>query len=350
MTVPQTEEEAEDAFREMDEYLSNPITTISEFYVLMYLVDIEDVDGLSYDFFELRTTLDDVLYNYAVMAVSSELAHYQQHFQVNGTMAEYVVENGRAQRDKVRNLVNRRGFSEDEAIEKVRRETKGNRDQLREAISFIDGKGERGIAKQIMIRGKFTSEMGAGEEVTKRAIKQLATTWDAFGRDDHFLGGAKEIFGRNWGADEILEYDTGWSSSYGGRPWANVCETAMRKWEMGRTAYIDLMFSIEHNNGNFLDKWHGINDNDIRRLIESVDTSQLEEMDMGNTEQIVQSIGKPQIFREVIPRLLDMAREGNLKQMFDIAVKKNRNLRGHKHLLEQQSEKLAYEGNDFIMI
>lgn len=349
MTVPQTQEEAGDAFREMDEYLSNPIATISEFYTLMYLDEIKEVDEISFDYFDLKTTLDDVLYNYAVYVSSAELTHYGQKFRIDGIRAQMVADGYQSMNQRIDHYMREYGYDQQQAEKEAEKELQDRKDKLTEAINSVaDDRKTRGTIRTIMNLNRWPEDKGNSATTAEEAIERLVRNWSAFGRDSTFLDAAKIIFGHKWASTMNARDTTGWSSSYGGRAWANVCETAQRKWEMGRTAFIDLMFSVEHNNGNFLNKWYKINDKDIMWFLQSSDLSVAERAGMGQPKEIIEETNERKVFIEIVPKLLTMARNENLGQMADIAARKNRNIRKYKSMVPRGDQEIVFDGSDYV--
>lgn len=150
--------------------------------------------------------------------------------------------------------------------------------------------------------------------------KRMEKWFDIYTRSDRWLNTMEDLFGTDWLPDDKLDRhddEYGWSFNYGGDGWARVAETALLKDEIGRQAYVDLMWSVEHNNGNFVDKVELNTEQEvenIRMAIQRMDTGRKKEVDT-----IEDRLSEAYLLDNLLPGVLDAAREERLRFIFNVA-------------------------------
>jgi hypothetical protein len=163
--------------------------------------------------------------------------------------------------------------------------------------------------------------------------KKIEERYNAWTDSDSWFEAMKILFDTNWEqiyGDDRSGKQYGWNPSFGGDAWARVVDTAQLKDEMGKQAYVDLMWSVEHNNGNFIDKIE-LNVSKEREVINKA----LNNMDdfSNETPQLGVDADSGYFYDNVIPGFLTAVREENLRLAFEIAREtiNEVNLRRYRH-------------------
>jgi len=339
-------EDIEPAIDEIEEYLGAPITRACEFYSLYYLTEQKGVDELGFDFFKVKDKLSDTLYNYSAYVLYREFMHVKDQFEINIKDNENDVSRRQPYLISVRPIdeIAESGWSninDKFAIEGVKiAAIERMKEQINENLS-----GDAAAnALEMLTEPGFYLEGGAvfaqPDEIMETSIKNAG----AFVNDDAFLDVMQFVFGNDWRSvpsSRIPETPytltfRGWTQNYGGDAWAKVAESTKEYFNMSDEAFIDLMFSIEHNNGNFLDKVPSKHKDDIRNL---------EITDLSRTH-LLNNIEPNEIIKQILPLYLDLAREGDIAPLYDIAKHSLPEIRGYKHLMPEQEKVPIIEGEN----
>lgn len=303
------ESQIKEAVAQFKTILSRPIKQVADFYTYYYLTEIQAEDQFNFNHFRTTTRLQDSLYNYSIYAASGEVTNAARMLlfddkkigwirrnggSIKADLTEYVEQNAK-QPNLVRELLvgtnsinkKRDAIEPLDLARKVEQKYKAysNSKEYLQALSFIFG--HFGLAKT-RTQSSTTGEMNTQERLVARY---------------------------------------GWENNYGGPPWASVCETALQYHEMGKTAFVDLILSVEHNNGNFLDKLPMKNEEAgemLRSALEDVETPE-EQLIVDNVFNTSKTV-RQKTYDLIIPTLLDMAREEEMLTILKITATHDNNV------------------------
>jgi hypothetical protein len=313
MALVKEPRDVEDAVEEFTQVFGRPVTHAAQYYTLYYLVEIEDVDEIGFELLQKTSTLRDAFYNYSVFATAKEASHIGDHFQYQGRSISDILGNRKRPNFKMA------GRSRED-IEKEQREKKKMAQNFKDAVRE---KFPRKGANLLISFTKNPNTLPTGRTFMMEPIKTakgLERRQSAFTSSERWLETMSTLFGAEWAPDNIPQSDRdkyGWNFQYGGDAWARVCDTALLKEEMGKQAYVDLMWSVEHNNGNFVDKVEhdtAAEARDIREAIERMETGEKE-----LKQKRANQFGETEIIDSILPDLLTAAREEKLRFAFSLA-------------------------------
>lgn len=312
MVIVREPHDVDDAVDQMQEWIGRPVTSASQYYTLYYLVEIEDVDELGFKLMQTASALRDSFYNYSVFATASEAANVYEHFSWEGyTLSKIITRSPRGQ-PRVRS----RKYDD---VEREIEERADARDHFQTALRDVADGWEHDILFEIMMRERNLNSAPTRIPKELRYARHLEEGFNAFTDSESWLNAMQALFGYDWRGEHgphISGDGFGWNPSFGGEAWAKVCETAKLKDEMGKQAYVDLMWSVEHNNGNFIDKigMHTQDEivaiNDAKRRLEKE-----EDVTIGMSDNPTAS----HIRDTMLPLLLDAVKESYLRFAFWVA-------------------------------
>lgn len=328
--------QAEEAADNIEETLGQPISTASHFYTLYYLTQQKGVDELEFDFFKLKDRLADDFLNYATAVTSEELHHISDEFKIKLSVSgqtevpPFDYGDAYSSPSRLANDINPKSPDRREALA-VRRATTALMEREAEKSLSEDAVD---IVKQIATENPLEPEYNVSITRVGSMISKAISNAGAFVDNQSFLDAAQFLFGQDWlnTEGEIVDgmeatvYFHGWVQDYGGEAWANVAETAKYYYEMSDEAFIDLMFSIEHNNGNFLNKTESEHAEDQKNLQIS---------DRAKTKMLARLSPSPFV-KEILPLYLDLAKDGDIAPLYDIAISVDPQLRRYEHLIPEQ--------------
>ncbi len=278
--------------------LSRPMATISLFYSLYFLVEIERVEEARFDFVNLRNRLEEGLMDYGVYSVLRELSHvfnqYEFSAEVNGfdrkSVGSWLVR-GRE------NLVKRHVENDVEGVQQVKI-----------------------LAKNLLLNSRFLSA----------ARKRTAVATE----DGHkeFLFTARNLVGPErfsnvelllTTARALFENEENWDPLFGGKSWGAVCTHLLRRDDLPKTAWVDQSFSVQHNTGAWLNKVEPeLSDSEV-----AVETFGGElngdrvTLPTGETEDLVDAV-----WEFYVDRLLDAVQGGDIDTVLNVAENFSQNL------------------------
>jgi hypothetical protein len=318
MVTVERREDVEEAMKEVFELFAQPVTTTSRFYTHLYLADVKQRDEFDFELFKLKNKLSDAFINYTVYAVAREIGNKDQKLELDGfSMRELA-------RGRVNELTAER-YSD------IRREN-SNTPTLGEILdgqkgrlisAFVGGMNEdHTLGKNILMDNTFRIPRGTKLEGIIDVMEDMETKYSVLSNPFMFLEEAKRIFnfnysaavGETWWTREVGG-ESGWSINYGGEAWGAVCETAMQARDLSDKAYVDIMFSVEHNNGNFLNK------------IPEIDESEREMVEKFFPQYEGSTFIKTEIYDTIMPAILDAAKEENIRPLYKIAKDSDSSLR-----------------------
>jgi hypothetical protein len=342
---------------EIIDVLDKSVSRACKFYTLYY-IDVElGIDGFDFYYDKELDLQYDALYNYSIFACGNELTNFGKHFAIDNFKIDDVLymSNSVDHREKTKGA---RHLDEDVAD-----------DYLSYLMNIIDSEAPRelqSLIKDIMVNNHVDLDPVANERDLLAYINTLEYDYSAFTRHERFLRACKFIFGFNWGKEfsdiyaPSLEIEPrnnpnafGWQVQYGGGGWANVPETALLRHEFdGKETFIDMMWAVEHNNGNFVDKLPFI-DREEREVIKKALEEELNTVDDRYvnlegplTEQNILDIYNDRLMQHI----LDFSRSGNMRPVARIAIKMFTELKNRRLSLNMfpQDELLVKELENFI--
>jgi hypothetical protein len=313
MALVKEPRDVEGAVEEFTQVFGRPVTHAAQYYTLYYLVEIEDVDEIGFELLQTTRTLRDAFYNYSVFATAKEASHIGDHFQYDSKTIGKILGNRKRPNFKMA------GRSKED----IEREQRQNEKVAQMFKDDVREKLPRTNANLLLNFAKSPNNLPTGRTFMMEPIdtaESLERKYSAFTNSERWLSTMSDLFATDWsvqGAASTLGASYGWNPEYGGDAWARVCDTALFKEEMGKQAYVDLMWSVEHNNGNFIDKVEHDTVAERDSIIEAIDR-----MDTGGkqkVDRIKQKVREGTIVEEILPKILTAARAENLRFAFSLA-------------------------------
>ena len=333
------------AAEEFNDVFSEAGTRAARFYTLYYIEQEMDVNGYDFYFKETKDRQADAFFNYAIFATGLELRHYRSKYRVANHVMGNVLKGADKQSPK-----------ESSNIREIPKSSLANAmvEIVREAIDENVPIELKDRVERMMLKQNLSVDKPGNIEDVIRICETLEERHNAFTEPEEYLKACKHIFNDKWLVEyidkntepvanpgegemngrewlnyeiktEITEKDfneaMGWRFGFGGKAWAGVPKTALLKDELSKTAFIDLMWSVEHNGGNFVDKVPIVKDSDVE-VIHDYLLQEWEEYDKNvyrlPTEPERLKIGS-KYKKEILPSILQSARDENIRPLWEIA-------------------------------
>lgn len=315
-------DDVEDAVIDFYGVLSSSSGRASRFYSLYYLSEVEGMTKYGFDLMKESDLQKDVFYNYAIYACISELGNLGHHWKIG--------------LDSLRDIAFSSGVLEGQGEDSLGVGDIGAADRvsmdIEKEINMKGPNGAKHIVRQLMLNDApyWTSPLSRNSMVEMAEMAE--EEYSAFTEGAKFLEAVKFIFGHDWASmygddrpgyipSQITDEDIGWVSNYGGDGWENVPQTALMKHEMGDNAFVDLMWSVEHNNGNFTDKVPNTDSEEVGAVRKYI----MDELDEKNlvttgkfrypTEKTIAS----EVRKTILNTILLYARDENIRPLYKIA-------------------------------
>lgn len=295
MVVVEGKDDLNDAVEQFFNVLSEPLTACSEFYTYYYLNEIVGIDELEFDLFNVKSELADSFYNYSIYACGRELRNMGNGF-VFGDDSLNDIQGAEI---------------EDEVTDYIRREySKSLSDKMWKLLftQLPPVRDDRGWNNVLTICSKLEGEFAA------------------FTQGGEFLEMCKLLFSGEF-VPPHLRSDANWRHAFGGESWEGVAKMAKGKDEMTKTMYVDLMWSVEHNNRLFIDKVDFSRD-EMRKLRRFRNA----------TEDMipVTNANRGAVYEHWLPWFLDSAREEEMGPLIGYAAFGERSLRRYRAYLPEE--------------
>jgi hypothetical protein len=324
MVLSERGDNIDEISEEMYDVFTTPATQASKFYTLYYVVEELNTSQFDFDLFQTTNEQKDAFYNYSVYVCAREMTNIYTHFAIDNIKLDGI---HRVHPDL-----------EAQAGAAPTADTSENKAKLvvEEIEEQIDNNAPRDIrrkAKQIMLRNPRNAGGALALDELKTLNKGAEEQWSVFSDSDKFLRACKFIFSHDWGEKyrdskppyiyidpEDNENAFGWQVQYGGDAWGSVAKTALLRNSLGGEAYVDMMWSVEHNNGNFIDKMPDIKSIDIESVTDALNEEREENDELshkyksGYTKKMVAY----HLLDRIIPSILDAARSGNIRPVYRI--------------------------------
>lgn len=321
MTKIRERKDIEPAVDEFYDLFTRPVTTASKFYTYYYLSEVRDLEGAGFKLMQFGRELSDAFLNYSLYACLREYTNYGLHFFIDNLKAKTI---SRANRN-----VN---LSSDDSDSISRRAGFWNKRSNEQYVQWIvdniggtvnlrmDNPSAKTIADQMMTNWRLKFRPPAHREDIQDFMLQADRMYGYSNKIEEVFDALEFIFGYEWTSEDYMKHDDGWSVNYGGEAWARIAETAWeQRQELSDNAYIDLMWSVEHNNGNFIDKVDPYPEEDFRRFMDSSLADDFRQSDVTHLMRDVR-------MRELVQEVLQAAREENIRPLFQIALQDDRDL------------------------
>jgi hypothetical protein len=317
--VPEAIDEFIDVFEE-------PVTTASRFYTLYYLSEVKDIDVVDFDLFKLKNTLADAFLNYSLYACTRELSRKGRKLIISGIemidlgRRKFSQRTNKIYRDTVRPTIDDNTPPGD-LIQEVE-------DALHDLMFNSQVGGEPGLAIELLMDTTIQVPRGARQDEIANTMQIMERKYDAMSDPVAYLNACKKIFEVDYHSmpdttwTDIVGGDIGWEINYAGEAWGSVTETALRFDELSEIGYIDLMFSVEHNNGNFLNKIPRVAEDEkdkLQRYFRDV-------FGAGGSFQVTT------LYNTILPSVLDAAKGENIKPLFKMAKPDEKRLRTDRRI------------------
>lgn len=311
--------------------LDRPITLACKWYSYYYLAEVHNIQKADFELTKLANDLHNTLLDYSVYATYRELTNKAAQFEFVGTplleINKFQDVNGDYPKSFRQDLLGHGVIqSKDLQRELVTEEIR------KEFIESYSDNEENIPPRQIynfVLQSNLEHPMGSQYTDIHSASKSWERNHGVFSNPRDALKVAKVVFNTTPGTKQAIRKNSGWVSGFGGPAWASVCKSALEYYKLSKVAYVDLMFSIEHNNGNYLNKISpkaGEEAEDIHPIIEN----RHPEIDR---ELIYPSAGFPNkysnndIYQVIMPEILDMVKNEEMATPLKIASKSDPRIR-----------------------
>lgn len=154
--------------------------------------------------------------------------------------------------------------------------------------------------------------MASGRRLAEEIIETAEERFNAFSEPMEFLDNCVKLFSM-----ERL-----WSTNFGGGSWASLARSIMQYNDLTKTTYVDLCWSIEHNNGRWLDKL--FLDKEEQEIIERL-----------SSNRITFSYATMEDSMEILDTILDEKRESKFNITKRYAFEYDSKLRRYDRLLPE---------------
>ena len=358
MVTVDRESDIPGAVEEFYNTFSQPVSKASKFYTLYYMDEELDLDGFGFQLHQESNSQRDAFYNYSIYACLWELTNITDFFNIDNYTWFPILSAG----DVVENI---EGGGYHHYPDKSEANAIAN-----DVIQIIERNTSDGVTekvKDIMLYKVPKVSTPLTVEQTVDFARTVGGEYNAFTEPDEFLEACEFIFGYDWenGVDwtkkGYIHIDPskndnafGWRVSYGGQGWKSVATTARMRDELSSTAYIDLMWAVEHNNGNFIDKIPEVTSDELESVAQVIN-SEFEDGEgvkpnefQGVTEE---EVGK-YYMSHLVPEILTHAREENIRPLFRLARNKYSELRSprlREELFPQSEMIIDGEAVDLIL-
>jgi hypothetical protein len=332
MTIIRGPDTVDDAIDEINEFYKEPLRNVAKFYVYKYLTEEEGAEELEFDAMKLGSFMSDVLYNYATYATSREASNGNRKFRLGIYTSSELFD--RQTKRTVQRLAQAEEITEEEATEKL---SQYKRD-FKEIIDDNTTKYEQQVVMTFIRNSEAPlASTTLDEKGIRIDMKKLARQLSIGDPERPYLDALSTFFGTDW--EGIIRSRTdfdegGWAINYGGDAWSSVCDTAQFYTEFGQDAFIDLILSVEHNNGNFLDKWPTPTNEPVVRAADTFFPKVTRPEALPNTVTIVPNI---------LDLILQLARETDLYELWKLANTDNAGVRRYEGAIPDKGGRITLD-------
>lgn len=275
--------------------VGRPVRAISLYYILYYLVEIEDVREAGWDFRQLRDELYWGFYLYGLYTVWREVCHYPSRYYFEGRQI------GRLSKLAAEN-------PEHNQIQ----------DQARRALEHTRALSSRypDLAEIVLRAGNHYIDpvsLSTHPNRIREFVYQSEEDLYIFSRPQRLLAFADDMFATSEHTTHGIAYtheiertgETGWVKQYDGAAWAGISDHLQRRDVYPETAWVDQCLALEHNGRGWFDKV--IVQGEEREIVGDV-----LDIDFVATEDYVHDV--------VVQGLLDAGREEDMGTLYAFAT------------------------------
>lgn len=314
--IRSTEQQVRTAVDQFFSTFSKPIYNATQFYNLYYLVEVAGVDEIGLDFTSYRDRLKADFLNYTVYATYKEAENIYHQYRIKGMKLNELKESansGLTTAEIVNNFELDTGTDVTDApLPTQRRWADDKITELLDILRAKTNKQEWSILND-MIRDRdrrklFAIDRNSYKDALAEQEKELAL----FSTPKRFLGAMKALFSMRSliGSDEHSE--TGWEDAFGGPAWQNIAKAGLKYDEMPPTAWVDMMWSVQHNNSNFIDKVEP-----KIPVIENLVSDVWEDCTTNSPYDMTSMKDRTDLYDVVLPTYLYAARESQFKILYE---------------------------------
>jgi len=334
MTVIRGPDTVDDAIDELNEFYKEPLRNVAKFYVYKYLTEEEGAEELAFDAMKLGSFMSDVLYNYATYATSREASNANRKFRL-GIYTSNEILNKPTNR-QIERLAQSEDITKPEAVQLLSQYANTFREIIEDNTNDYE---ERVITTFASDPNAPLSSTTIGEEGIRRDMKKLTRQLNIGDPNTPYLDALSTFFGTDW--EGIIRSRTdfdegGWAINYGGDAWSSACDTAQFYTEFGQDAFIDLILSVEHNNGNFLDKWPTPTNEPLVRAADTFFPQVTRPEALPNPVTVVPNI---------LDLILQLARETDLYELWRLANTDNAGVRRYESAIPDKGGRITLDDN-----
>lgn len=279
MVKVESPQDAAEATKEYVEVFTGGLHAAAQYYSYYYLVEIEDAEEFSFDFFDLNNKMYDAYLNYSVAVT------YDEVFKIPAKHDE----------------------------QKLREEIQTNLDdgvkQKAKTIAKIEG----GLT--------ITDIRGLPKEAKKAEQKaKLFSEWEQTLKAARFLFNLEET--TDW-----FE----WPAFWGGTAWAGVADVALQYEKVTKTTYVDMMWGVAHNGAPIIDKLNLDNEQDqkiARWMDKNVDNLQQKVRETANAPKAkLDPQDNISIYNHYLNYILTKVRRGEMEMVLQITALDDRKVK-----------------------
>ena len=316
----------EKAVWEFNRIFQNPVTHCCRFYTNYYLGKIKEFKDFDFELKRVASKQSDAFYNYSIYSCAKEMMNVWTRVEFGGVKLSSVLRRASVYED---------GDGRGE-LSLADMSPKGAKEVLNGLKSHIEETAptkSKGLIKEILLNNNSDENFYVTEEMMIKFCKLVEDKYRAFTEPEMFLSACRYIFGQDFSQiftrEEAPPFllkggefkDIGWKPEYGGKGWESVAKTALLKDDFSDPSMVDLMWSVEHNNGKFIDKVPEITDDELSALRKGL-RWEWEKADMPmdiDASFPWIKLEKGDILQSVLPVALDFGKEENIEPLFKMA-------------------------------
>jgi len=283
------------AVQNLSEALQRPVESASIFYSLLYLNNIAEMPGASFDFSVQTDRLYDAFELFSFATIIREASVLEQGFYLDGFRGQ--------------------GFYSQNSEYELSRLVR----HFRETVPEHRGRVGKFIRAARRLRASSGEKPGDINEMLRYAEREFS----AVSEPDQTVRMIQRMFDAHptittedldenpatMDTGPIPQGPTGWIAGYDGPAWVGICDHFLRREEFSKPVWVDQSWSIEHNNSVWLDKIDATPDQQ-----DTADEHLTNALYIGDTGPQVEPPATV-----ATKRLLDANQNGNLRTVMTVA-------------------------------
>jgi hypothetical protein len=202
---------------------------------------------------------------------------------------------------------------------------KGQITDLLDVLRTKTNRQEWEVLEDLIKDEEERSMYAINKEEYKDVLVEAQQEFRLFSKPKLWLGAIEELFKMEVVITASRMNRTGWKDAFGGKAWASIARAANQYDDMPRTAWVDMMWSVQHNNNNFIDKV-----TTSPPVIEKLVREPWQNSVTGFPYDGLQLESKADIYKHVLPTYLYAARESKFKLLYETMLNINPRIKKYK--------------------